>query len=239
MSDHWSYERVIFLRSLGCAPELRVRVDSIRRGDEYDVSCVSDTGQELAFELTEVTDQHWAASLASMIDAAALLNERLRTGTDEHTADVRKRYYEHDIVVWLKPNARPRDLRRQLETLFSWLASIAPTDVASVPMPNALRGIIDRVDPRHFPGIKGLCFHVPGCTIWIADRSMATTHAKFDKVYPHGIGLQLLVYFHRQPTLPASVTSIRGYLESAMPHDAFSRVWVYDDQNREVLLRYP
>ncbi len=58
---HWLHERAIFERFLACAPGLRVRPDSLRRGDGYDLACVGEAGDELAFELTEVTD-HWANS---------------------------------------------------------------------------------------------------------------------------------------------------------------------------------
>jgi|SRR5271165_5864355 len=109
MDTHWAHEKAIFLRFLGCATELRVRADSIRRGDGYDLACVTEAGEALAFELTEVTDQNWAAQLAALTGTAELLNQRLKNGTDPHTLGVRSRYWEHDIAVWLMQGTRPRD----------------------------------------------------------------------------------------------------------------------------------
>jgi hypothetical protein len=80
---------------------------------------------------------------------------------------------------------------------------------------------ITRVEPRHFPGINGLCFHVPGAATWIGDGSVPTTLAKFAKDYPQGIGLELLVYSHSQPALPTSRENLRSYLDGVMPDAAF------------------
>jgi hypothetical protein len=240
MDAHFPHEHAIFLRFLDCAQEFRVRGDSIRRGEGYDLSCSSETGEALAFELTEVTDQNWAAVLAGIIGTACLLNERLKNGTDADTLAVRARYWEHDIAVWLAPGTRTRDLRPLIDPLFAWLAASDPAAVSTMQTPEALRPTVQRVEPRHFPGIKGLCFHVPASALtWIGDTSVPTTRAKFEKDYPPGIGLQLLVYFRRQPAWPDAAAKIRAYLEVEMPHEAFSTVWVYDDQSRQLLLRYP
>ena len=240
MDAHWAHEKTIFLRFLNSATELRVRADSIRHGDAYDLACLTETGEALAFELTEVTDQNWAAQLAALTETAGLLNQRLKNGTDPHTLAVCSRYWEHDIAVWLTQGTRPRDLRPLIDPLFAWLAASGPAAVSTMQPPETLRPTIRRVEPRHFPGIKGLCFHVPAsAATWIGDDSVQTTRAKFEKDYPRGIGLQLLVYFHRQPGLPSSITDVRAYLESVMQDAAFTKVWVYDDQNRRVLLRYP
>jgi hypothetical protein len=74
--------------------------------------------------------------------------------------------------------------------------------------------------------------------MWIGDESVEAIRAKFEKDYPQGIGLQLLAYFHRQPARPDAVAKVRAFLGAVMPDESFARVWVYDDRERQLLLRY-
>jgi hypothetical protein len=48
-------------------PEFRVRPDSLRRCPDYDLASATESGQELAFELTEMTDGAWAAMISTMV----------------------------------------------------------------------------------------------------------------------------------------------------------------------------
>lgn len=235
---HWLHERVIFERLLACTPELRVRPDSIRRGIGFDLACTSQAGDDLAFELTEITDQGWAASLSPLIKVPQLLNQLLRDGRDAEARAVRERYQGHDIAVRLVPGAGLRAVRRVLPRIFGWLAATDPAVVAASEPPAELRQAIQRIEPRHFPGVSIVCFHAPGQVMWIGDESAAAIRAKFEKEYPRGIGLQLLAYFHRQPARPDAVANVRAFLDVAMPDESFARVWLYDDQTRQVLLRY-
>jgi len=100
----------------------------------------------------------------------------------------------------------------EIDPLFAWLAITDAAAISTMQPPKTLRPTILRVEPRHCPDIEGLCFHVPGSTVWIGDTSVAATRAKLEKDYPQGVGLQLLVYFYRQPALPASVEKVRGVL---------------------------
>jgi len=236
---HWLHEHAIFLRFLDAAPALNVARDSIRRGEGYDIACTTTAGETLACELTEVTDANWAAALARIMEAAALMNQRLEVAQDETTNAVRVRYWERDIKVTLAPRAGMRALRRVLDRLFAWLASVDPGVIGNMRPPGDLVGTVVGVEARHFPGIKGLCFHVPGEAVWIDDPSVAAVHAKFEKDYPGGIGLQLLAYFHRQPARPGAAAKVRAYLEAVMPDDSFSAAWLYDDLGRALLLRHP
>lgn len=214
-------------------------MESIRRGEGYDIACVSEAGEAIAFELTEITDRDWAAGLAQMIEPAVLLNDHLRTGDDTDTHQVRRRYFEHDIAVTLAAGAGQRAVRRVLARIFAWLAANDPAVIAASEPPPELRQAIRRIEPRHFPGIGFLCFHVPGQAMWIGDETVAAIRTKFEKDYPRGIGLQLLAYFHRQPSRPDAVANVRGFLDTAMPDESFARVWLYDDLARQLLLCYP
>jgi len=214
-----------------------VRPDAIRRGNGFDLACTGEDGEEFAFELTEITDQAWAAALSPLIEVPRLLNQRLREARTR-TRGRRERYQSYDIAVRLAPGAGLRAVRRALPGIFVWLAATEPAVVATSEPPAELRQAIQRIEPRHFPGVSIVCFHVPGQMMWIGDESAATIRAKFEKQYPKGIGLQLLAYFHRQPARPDAVANVRAFLDVAMPDESFARVWLYDDQNRRTLLRY-
>lgn len=240
MTDaHWYQEQAIFRRFLDVAPQLGVLADSIRRGDRFDVACTTASGQDLAFELTEITDGNWAAIITAMQNVPALLNARLRDGQDADSRSVREKFRDHDIAVTLMPEVGVRRMRSALDRLFAWLAATETADVISSGPPQDLRQTVRRVEPRHFPGINGQCFHVTGQPAWIGDSAAAAVRAKFDKDYPTGLGLQLLAYFQRQPALPSATSGVQAYLEVVMPDEVFERVWLYDDQNRQLLLRYP
>lgn len=239
LDPHWAHERTIFLRFLRTVPALGVLPESIRRGDGYDIACTTNVGDALAFELTEITDANWASIITSMVSAAKLMNDRLKEAHDQSTQTIRTRYWERDIAVKLAPGTGARTLRRLLDPLFTWLASVDPDAVGAMATPAELSSVILQVEARYFPGIKGLCFHVPGDAAWIGDVSVPAIRAKFGKDYPSGIGLQLLAYFHRQPVRPDAVVNVRGYLEAVMPDEVFSTVWLYDDLGRNLLLRYP
>ena len=235
----WSHEQAIFLRFLASALQLRVRADSIRRGDGYDLACTSTAGEELSFDLTEITDPDWAAHISTLTTVPQLLNQSLREGQDNDSKTIRERYWDRDIAVTLTVGAGVRAMRRVLPRFFAWLA-VADPDMVTVSGPPAeLRQVIRRVEPRHFPGLNGLFFHVTGHAMWIGDDSVATIRAKFEKDYRRGIGLQLLAYFHRQPARPDVAASVRAYLDVVMPDESFTQVWLYDDQNRGLLLCYP
>ncbi len=237
---HWQRELPIFTRFLACVPDLGVRADSIRRGTGFDAACTTDAGAELAFELTEITDQPLAAAMTPLLEVPVLLNDRLRAGADSDSRAIQQRYAHHDIAVTLCPGAGVRAVRRVVPRFFAWLAASDPRVVAASEPPVELRHVIRRVDPRYVPGISGLCFHVPaGRAIWIGEESVATIRAKFEKDYPRGIGLQLLAYFHRQPARPDAVANVCAFLDSVMPDESFERVWIYDDPERRVLLRHP
>ena len=235
---HWRHEFPIFTRFLSCVPDLGVRADTILRVDGFDLACTTDTGDELAFELTEITDRPFAAAMAVLIDVPQRLNERLHEGADADARTVQQRYRDHDIAVTLAPGAGARAVRRVLAGLFAWLADTDPHVVAASEPPVTLRQAIRRVDPRHFPGVNLVCFHVRGQSMWIGDESVAAIRAKFERDYRQGIGLQLLAYFHRQPARPDAVANVRAFLDAVMPDESFTRVWVYDDRERRLLLRY-
>jgi hypothetical protein len=239
MDAHWEQEQVLFRRFLGVAPQLGVLTDSIRRGYGYDLACTTTSGQELAFELTEITDGNWAANITVLQTVPDLLNTRLRDGQDADCRKLREKFRDHDIAVTLMPEVGLRRMRGALDSFFHWLSATDTAVVISSGPPEDLRRTIHRVEPRHFPGINGQCFHVTGQATWIGDGSVSAVRAKFDKDYPTGIGLQLLAYFHRQPAFPSAASGVRAYLEAVMPDEAFAVVWLYDDQNRKLLLRYP
>lgn len=237
MADRqWEEERTIFDR-FSAAAELDVAPESVRRGEGYDIACSTRSGRQLAFELTEAADERWAASLGQMMSVSALLNEALHNSADPNAAVIRQRFAGFELSILLMPGAGARLLRRHLSAIFRWLAE-APTDKAELEPPTALRIVVKQVKPRAIFPPPLVLFHSPGSAMWLGDETNRAIRQKLAKPYPRDIGLQLLVYYHLQPSMHGAGERALAMLEGADAH-AFSTVWLYDEHSNRVLLRYP
>ncbi len=86
----------------------------------------------------------------------------------------------------------------------------------------------------------GPVFQVDGAT-FISDPVVERIAGKFAKRYQTANRLELLAFYELHPTQRAEVRlpAVQAFVQDNMPSSQFSRVWVFDTENKAVLYLFP
>ena len=197
---------------------------------EPDIRCVLAENGPTRFELVEIIDPRLARVVGNqrtlqrrLADAAA--NCLLPTLTDAL------------IFVRFEDTSTAAQRGDTIQPLMATLQALPAGFLGDIPLEDlrAVHGVVRKV------GIKrgrfvGPVFQVDGAT-FVTDPIIERIDGKFRKRYATADRLELLAFYDFHPTeraeyeLPAVVEFIRNNLHSSQ----FSRVWVFDAENRAVL----
>ena len=218
----------LFVESAGLA----VSPESIqkRQPPDPDIQCELGDHGCTGFELVEIVDSDLARAVGNQLtfqqrlsDAAA--NHGLR-GLSDGLIFVS---FVHTSTVAQRSGAILR--------LMVLLQELPAGFRGDIPLPDdaVLRGIVRKVRVTRGEFV-GPCFQVDGAT-FISDPVIERIEGKFRKKYATTNRLELLAFYELHPTQRAEyqLPGIEEFVRNNLQSSQFSRVWIFDAENRTVL----
>ena len=226
-------ERALF-RHFADAIDLPIEPGSIesRTPPEPDTRCMLGDAGPRCFELVEIID----SDLAKAVGIQLKFQDRL-------AADALARQIKglSDALVFVGFSKSSTNAQKQqvCDVLLNVLGQL----------PEGFRG---NVDPAVHAGLAGVvrklrinrgdfagpAFQVDGAT-FISDPIIERIQEKFAKKYTTDAPIDLLAYYQMHPTYRAEyeLPGVGEYVQANLAGSPFSRVWVFDADNRKLLYR--
>ena len=203
-----------------------------RTPPEPDIRCVlTDSGPQ-CFELVEVID----SDLAKAVGIQLKFQSHLEAGA---TARQLKGLSNALVFVDFSTPSTNNQKQQACDSLLDILGQL----------PDGVHG---NIDPTGYPGLAGLvrklrttrgdfvgpAFQVGGA-VFLSDPISDRLQEQFGKTYTTDAAVDLLAYYHMHPTYRAEyeLPGVSDYVRDNLADSPFSRVWVFDAENRKVLYR--
>jgi hypothetical protein len=225
-------ERALF-KLFADAVELPITPCSIesRNPPEPDIRCTLGDARPQCFELVEIID----SDLAKAVGIQLKFQDRLATD-----ALARQIKGLSDALVFVSFSRSSTNAQKQQasDVLLNLLQQL----------PNGFRGDIDPAVDARLGVVRrlrltrgdfvGPVFQIDGAT-FITDPIVERIQEKFAKKYTTDAPIDLLVYYQMHPTVRAEneLPGLGDYVRANLESSPFSRVWVFDADNRRLLYR--
>ena len=197
---------------------------------EPDIRCViADSGPH-CFELVEVID----SDLAKAVGIQFKFQSRLKDGATTHQI---KGFSDALVFVDFATPSTNNQKQQACDSLVEVLGQL-PT------------GVHGNIDPARYAGLAGLvrklritrgdfvgpAFQVGG-GVFLSDPINECLQEKFKKKYTTDVAVDLLAYYQMHPTYRAEyeLPGVSDYVRGNLAASPFSRVWVFDAENRKIL----
>lgn len=231
-------ELAVFRRFLE-ATQLPVSPSTVhkRQPPEPDILCeITDQGL-VAFELVEVVDEGFASMVNGQIRVERTLHQAVGQAEPAERGRLLERFANALISVrYLEPRVRRRE--RSIPALFRYLLDL-PAGVEGDLRLGAEAGLDEvrsiRITRGDYP--PGPHFQVEAVTS-IADPVVDCVRDKWAKRYETPHRIELLAYYELHPASPPGfwLEDVRAFVYNNWHSSPFSRVWVLDASEPEVLL---
>jgi hypothetical protein len=232
MAEAQDAEELRVFRLFADAAQLDVAPGSIRKRQppEPDIQCeVRDQGLTY-FELVEIVD----AKLARAEADQRTWQQRL---SDAAQSSVLRNLGNALVYVSFARNTAAAQKSGVIPGLMALLRQLPADYQGDVALSGHVNAIVRRVRVRRGDFV-GPCFQVDAAT-FITDPVVEQIEGKLKKNYAMNRRLELLAFYELHPThraefeLPAVEDCVRNNLQGSQ----FSRVWIFDVENRTVLYR--
>lgn len=219
-------ERIVFAHFGRAAGLLPGGSFSSRPPREPDILYVAKDGTHLAFELVEIIDQDYKASVGqtfSMKDACNAFLDGI-----ENAAAFRQAFSDADIAFDFGRGMSEQRRRNALPAIFKHLMQLPPGFKGDVFADgNPLAALVDHL--YVYRGVVGPLFN-DSSAIWVDDPTVDAIEGKMVKTYEPQGQLNLLAYIDTNPMFPEEVWLGRldTYLATLDARCQFANVFVYD-----------
>jgi hypothetical protein len=230
------HERRIFRHFVKNA-KLELRPDTVRsrRPPEPDIRCRTLAGESVAFELVEIVDENIIRGMSEQFELQRALE---RAWADRPMAETGSRYRNAMPAVTFVPSARKVSRLAAVPAIVDLLIAQDPEPSGEVDFER-----IGKLKPVahlvvHRGEFSGPCFDVSNGGSF-SDPLWDRVKGKLQRSYATADPIELLAFYELQSPRPKSIGL------PPMPHDvgailedsAIRRVWVYDANRGEILLR--
>ena len=228
-------ERALF-RVFAEAVELPIALDSIesRNPPEPDIRCMIGDAGPRCFELVEIIDSDLARAIGIQVEfQARLANDALA----RHVKGL------SDALVFVgfsrsSTNAQKQQACEELLSILQQLPDGFRGSIDPATHARLLAGVVRRLRVTR-GDFAGPVFQVDGAT-FVSDPIIAHIREKFAKEYKANAPIDLLAFYQTHPTFRAEyeLPGVDDYVGAHIEDSPFSRVWVFDAENRKLLYRY-
>jgi hypothetical protein len=224
-------ERRVFGAFAEGSLELSPRGFDTRQPPEPDIRCYLADGTVTSFELVRIVDP----ALATAMNEADHLESALSSAYSEEALPG---FTDALVGVMFTRKSGRRQRVNCIPRLFDYLGTLPSyfTGSRHIPIQLALREhvVLVRVYRGRFVGPM---FRVDAGAV-VQDPILDRVRGKFAKHYETDTPVELLAYYEHQPTVRVEFTlpRVQEFIDSSLATSPFSRVWVFDAAQNEVLL---
>lgn len=229
-------ERVVFERfatATGLLPGGRFES---RPTPEPDILYVSDGAAPLAFELVEIRDRDFSATIGQQLGTKELCQSYLDALPTDEADAFRAQYGDADIFIGFLNGLTLQRRRNALPSIFKALRSLdAGFTGEAFDDGGPLEGrLVDRV-AIYRGRFSGPLFDAPGVT-WVGDPTVDAISGKMWKNYAPKGELSLLAYIDTNPMFPDDVwlPDLDRYLATLDQRCQFAHIFVFDCRNNSL-----
>lgn len=228
-------ERLVFERFATAATLLPGGTFDSRPTPEPDILYVPDSGAARAFELVEILDRDFSATIGQQLGTKDVCQAYLDALSAAEAKTFRAQYGDADIFIGFRGNLSIQRRKNALPLIFTALASL-PAGFTGEAFDDggSLDVILDRI-AVYRGRFKGPLFDAPGVT-WVGDPTVDALRGKMAKRYAPQGELSLLAYIDTNPMFPDEIwlTDLDEYLATLDRSCQFAHIYVFDCRSNSI-----
>jgi hypothetical protein len=225
-------ERLVFERFATATSLLPGGVFHSRPTPEPDILYVPDSGAPRAFELVEILDQDYSATMGQQFGTKEACQAHLDALPAAEAEAFRAQYGDADIFIGFRDSLSIQRRRNALPRIFAALRSL-PEGFTGDAFDDGgpLDALLDRITIHR--GLNGPLFDAPNVT-WVGDPTVDVLRGKMTKRYTPQGELSLLAYIDANPMFPDEVwlTELDEYLATLDRACQFAHIYVFDCRSK-------
>lgn len=228
-------ERLVFQRFATATGLLPGGTFDSRPTPQPDILYVPAGGAPRAFELVEILDRDFSATLGQQLGTKEICRSYLDALPKSEADAFRAQYGDADIFIGFRDSLSTQRRRNALPRLFAALRSL-PAGFKGEAFNDGgpLELLIDRI-AIYRGRFKGPLFDAPGVT-WVGDPTVAAISGKMGKKYAPQGELSLLAYIDTNPMYPDDVwlTDLDEYLARLDRTCQFVHIYVFECRSNSI-----
>ncbi|HUT52668.1 MAG TPA: hypothetical protein VM658_04700 [bacterium] len=236
ISEKQKEEEKVVMTSFAEVCPIGIRKESIknRQPPEPDIRCVTEQGEEIAFELVDLSNpsihsyaNNYRPIMDSLDEEYARRSDKLSVLNDAH-------------IRISCCNQRLRN-RKNIKILFDWLETQPLALSGDLPHYNnpEINDLIMNLHMEHEPGFNGPRFNLTGVG-GLCDPLFEALRKKFKKTYGSNLPVELLAYYRLSrpyKVIDYKIEELEAFITTQGASSKFRRVWIFDYSERKIL--YP
>ncbi len=228
-------ERLVFERFATATGLLPGGTFDSRPTPEPDILYVPHGDAPRAFELVEILDRDFSATVGQQLGTNEICRTYLGTLPTAEADAFRSQYRDADIFIGFRDGLNIQRRKNALPRIFAALRSL-PEGFTGDAFDDggSLDALLDRV-AVYRGRFKGPLFDSPGVT-WVGDPTVDAISGKMAKKYASQGELSLLAYIDTNPMFPDEVwlTDLDEYLAALDRHCQFAYIYVFECRSNSV-----
>lgn len=222
-------ERLVFAHFAKAARLLPGGTFTSRPEPEPDILYVAADGTSQAFELVEIIDQEYSASLGQSFNTKAACNAYLDKLPAPEAAAFRTAFANADIALTFRDDVTGQRRKNALPAIFKHLASLPAGFTGDVFKDSNPLGTVLSYAHVGRGRFNGPLFDATSAT-WVGDPSVDALKGKMTRSYTPQGQLNLLAYIDGNPMFPDDVwlANLDEYLLTLDVSCQFAKIFVYD-----------
>jgi len=227
-------ERLVFERFATVATLLPGGTFDSRPTPEPDILYVPNSGAPLAFELVEILDRDFSATIGQQLGTKEICQAYLDALPPAEADAFRVQYGDADIFIGFRDNLSIQRRKNALPRIFAALRGL-PEGFTGDAFDDGgpLDALLDRITIHR--GVRGPLFDVPGVT-WVGDPTVDALRGKMTKRYAPQGEFSLLAYIDTNPMFPDEVwlSDLDAYLASLDGGCQFAHIYVFNCSSNSI-----
>ena len=227
-------ERLVFERFAVATGLLPGATFDSRPAPEPDILYMPASGSPRAFELVEILDRDFSATIGQQLGTKEVCQDYLDALPPAEADAFRAQYGDADIFIGFRDNLTIQRRKNALPRIFAALRSL-PGGFTGDAFDDggSLDALLDRITIHR--GLRGPLFDVPSVT-WVDDPTVDVISGKMGKKYAPQGELSLLAYIDANPMFPDDVwlPDLDEYLATLDRTCQFVHIYVFDCRSNSV-----
>ncbi len=227
-------ERTIF-ESFSRAAGLTIRKFESRPDPEPDILCVTESGESIAFELTEIIDNIYSCKTARMLDSSISLYEHCNELPSSKLEILKRLFWNADISITFRTDLSNAKRKNQIQNIFDLLLEQPENFTGEIPnLPTRLKWYIERLSINR-GSFNGPLFNTPFTTA-VGEPTEERIASKMKKNYEPRGRLELLAYIDGNVMFPDEIwlSNLDRYFSTLDESCQFKKIHVYDHREKEI-----
>lgn len=227
-------ERLVFERFAMAMGLLPGGTFDSRPTPEPDILYMPASGPPRAFELVEILDRDFSATIGQQMATKEACQDYLDALPPAEADAFRAQYGDADIFIGFRDNLTIQRRKNALPRIFAALRSLPEGFTGDASDDDgSLDALLDHITIRR--GFRGPLFDVPSVT-WVGDPTVDAISGKMAKKYAPQGELSLLAYIDTNPMFPDDVwlPDLDKYLATLDRTCQFAHIYVFDCRSNSI-----